>query len=247
MAELRQAQLQLAAHLRDPARAEPPPGVEERRLQVYRDLVFNNIEGFLRKGFPVLHSLYSADSWRALVRDFIREHPSRSPYFLEISQEFLAWLMQSRAPAPGDPPFMRELAHYEWVELALDVAEDELPPAVDAPADPGQARLLLSPLAWLLAYAWPVHLIGPACQPAEAGEPVYLLVWRDRALKVAFMVLNPVAARLLELCRDEPGRAADTLLAQLATEMAQPLESLREAGLRQLSEFIQRDIVLVEG
>src|SRR3546814_5838583 len=73
-------------------------------------------------------------------------------------------------------PWLRELAHYEWAELALQISEatrEDI--AHDARGDPGsspgQALLagcpLPSPLAWPLAYAWPVHRIGPDHQPLE--------------------------------------------------------------------------------
>ena len=64
------------------------------------------------------------------------------------------------------PPFAQELAHYEWVELALDVAEDEAP-VYEAGADLLAGAPVLSPLARPLAYTWPVHRLGAAYQPAE--------------------------------------------------------------------------------
>lgn len=245
MPELREAQRQWARHLRDPQSHAGPAGVETRRLQVYRDLVFNNIEGFLRSGFPVLHSLHSPPRWRNLVREFIRSHVSHSPYFLEISQEFLAFLMQEYQPDAEDPPFLLELAHYEWVELALDVATDELPaPRAPVGDDLLDNRLTLSPLAWLLSYRYPVHLIGPGCQPDAPGEPVYLLVWRNRACEVAFMVLNAATARMLELLRDRPDLGPRGVLMQVATEIGQPPEGVLHAGSRQLADLLGRDILV---
>ena len=41
---LRIQQFALARHLRDPARHAPPPGVEPRRLLVYREVFFGAIE-----------------------------------------------------------------------------------------------------------------------------------------------------------------------------------------------------------
>ena len=83
---MRDSQLTMARYLRDPAGNPPPEGVEERRLKVYEDLVYNNIEGFISGGFPVLRSLYADADWHGLVRLFIDQHRCRSPYFLEISQ-----------------------------------------------------------------------------------------------------------------------------------------------------------------
>ena len=121
---LRKAQLEMAGFLRDPAGSHPPEGIEARRLQVYRDLVYRNIEGFISSAFPVLRSLYSDDDWEGLVREFIQTHRCETPLFLRISEEFLAFL--SALDPQRLRPFEAELAHYEWLELAVDVAEAAL-------------------------------------------------------------------------------------------------------------------------
>ena len=114
----------MARYLRNPEGETPPAGVEARRLKIYEELVYNNIENFINTGVPVLRSLYEKEDWRELVRAFMQQHRCHSPYFLEISQEFLQFLMQDHVRRPCDPPFMTELAHYEWVELALDVSQE---------------------------------------------------------------------------------------------------------------------------
>ena len=44
-----------------------------------------------------------------------------------------------------------------------------------------------SPLAWPLAYTWPVHRIGPDFQPdAPPSDPTLLLLRRDAAGDVHF-------------------------------------------------------------
>ena len=239
---LRDSQLQMARYLRDPEQA-PAPEVEERRLKIYRDLVFNNVEGFISGGFPVLRSLYSEEDWVGLVRSFMHVHRCQSPYFLEISQEFIRYLSGEHGLRECDPPFITELAHYEWVELALDVAEEELPER-QALADPGNTILSLSPLAWVLAYQYPVHLIGPGFQPREAGEPTYLAVYRDRADQVQFMELNAATARLLELHRDNTGATADSLVAQLAGEMGADVDSIHGFAMEQLQLFLDKSILV---
>ena len=242
-ASLKDSQLAMARFLRNPKNVAPPAGVEERRLKVYQDLIYNNVEGFISGGFPVLRSLYDDDAWHELVRSFIDGHRCQSPYFLEISQEFIGFLLQEHQPRPCDPPFMAELAHYEWVELALDIAEEELPPdsgtfsVLDSP-------LTLSPLAWVLSYQYPVHMIGPSFQPAEAAEPLFLVVYRNREDKVQFMALNGPTARLLELVRDGERATGAESLRQLAAEMGMEEESVVAFGSVQLEEMAGLDIVL---
>ena len=91
----------------------------------HRELFYNNVEGFISSGFPVLRELLDDKTWHAMVRDFFSRHRCKTPYFLEISAEFLDYLENERDTS-DDPPFIKELAHYEWAELALTVAEQEI-------------------------------------------------------------------------------------------------------------------------
>ncbi len=241
---LKDSQLTMARYLRDPQRQPAPAGVEPRRLQIYQDLVYNNIEGFISGGFPVLRSLYQDSDWHQLVRTFIEGHRCHTPYFLEISQEFLQFLMQDYSPRDCDPPFMVELAHYEWVELALDVSQEVLPAAV-AVDDMLATVLQLSPLAWLLSYQFPVHRIGPGFRPAEAVEPTYLVVYRDREDTVRFMELNAATARLVEIIRDNSTATAVELLVELAGELGMAEESILAYGAEQLQQLSAQSVVLV--
>ena len=240
---LQEAQLEMAQFLRDPEGRNPPQGVEARRLQVYRDLVYNNIAGFINSAFPVLHSLYEEEAWAALIREFILKHRCSTPIFLEISQEFLSFL-SARTP-PALRPFEAELAHYEWLELAVDVAEGE-PAEVYAGAAPQGCIASLALTAQVGAYQYPVHRIGPSFQPPE---PVpggsFLMVYRDRENRVQFMELSAGSARLLHelvltaddsLSEKSPETVQD-LLVRLAREWSMEAQTLLDFGLTQLLEF----------
>jgi len=246
MDALKNAQSTMASFLRDPVSNPPPEGVEDRRLKVYQELVYNNIEGFISGGFPVLRSLYGDDDWHAMVRTFIDGHRCQSPYFLEISQEFLAYLMDRHEARPCDPPFLLELAHYEWVEMALDVSQEQLPmlqPVDDLPS----RRLALSPLAWPLHYQFPVHRIGPSFQPADPGEGTFLVVYRNQEDAVKFMEINAPTARLLELLGPGEGAVLGDVLTQLAVEMGLEQAAVLDFGAQQVSELVAKSVVLVTG
>lgn len=243
MAEL---QRQLAAALRA---AEAPllAQVDPRRLAVYRELVRANIDGLLQRNFPVLRRIASVEQWEHWVRAFLLEHEARSPYFLEIGREFVDWLQQRQA-SPDDPPFLAELAHYEWVELALAVDPAELPPAV-IPIQPLAAGLALSPLAWPLEYRWPVHQIGPGTHPASLpAEPTRLLAYRDRSGDVRFMALTSATAALLTLLADQPGQSGRALLEELAVAAGySDPGALVDYGEPLLRQLIAADVILAKG
>ncbi len=218
MAEtLRQQQFELAAHLRDPVAHAPPAGLEDRRLSIYRELFFNNIEGLLSGNFPVIRKTLGEQRWRPLVREFYARHRSRTPLFAEIGREFIRFLQERAEHGTDDPAWLAELAHYEWVELGLQIADDELP-AHDANGDLLAGIPVLSPLAWSLAYVWPVQHIGPDYQPEAPPEaPTLLLVRRDAQYDIRFAEISPLVYRLIEILRagERSGRLA---LEQLAGE-----------------------------
>ena len=240
-------QREFAAHMRDPANVAPPGKIEDRRLQIYRDLIYNNIEGFLSSGFPIIRSLYSDERWHQIVRDFICRHQSQSPYFLQISEEFLGYIESEFQPLASDPPFLLELARYEWCELALYVDEHELP-LVDknAPHRLLESIVYLSPLAWRQLYTFPVHKIGPGFQPQQPDEqPTSLVVYRNRRDRVEFMETNLVTARLLELCDGNNDHTGEQLLAKIARELAHPQpETVIDGGRQTLTQLFELDILL---
>ncbi len=244
---LARIQQRFAAHLRNPAKHAAPGDVEDRRMAIYRRLFYRNIHNFLSNNFPVLRSLYQDRDWDVLVREFYEEHRSRTPLFPEIPREFLQYLQEERGERPDDPPFMLELAHYEWVELAVDLDEHEID---DIPADPGGDLLdgipVLSPLAWPVSYRYPVHRIRPEFQPQEPpAEATHLLVYRNRADQVKFMQLNAVSALLVQAMKEDDGAAGLELLKRVAETLQHPDPDVVVAGGRQLLEdFRDRDIVL---
>lgn len=244
---LEELQRQLAAHLRDPAHVPAPPGIEERRLAVYRELFINNVSGLLAGTFPVLQAILGPQRWPALVRDFYRSHHCRTPLFLEVAREFLDYLAEERAAVPGDPPFLYELAHYEWVELALAIDEQDL---AEVPADRDGDLLCAvpvpSPLAWPLAYRYPVHQLSPAFQPTEPpDEPSFYIARRGRDDRVGFLHVNAVTLRLLERLQQDPDLTGAAHLDALADELPQlDRAAVLAGGAAALREFLDAEVVL---
>ena len=219
-ATLRAQQFALAGHVRDPVRNPPPPGIEDRRLAVYRELFFNSIAGLLSGNFPVIRQTLGEAAWVALVREFYAGYRCQTPLFTEIGREFVRFL-ELRGSDP-ETPWLHELAHYEWVELALQIAEDTQPPH-DPDGDLLAGRPVCSPLAWALAYAWPVQRIGPAFRPSEpSATPTLLLVRRDAAGDVQFSELSPLVYRLLALLDAGEHGSGRAVLESLSVEAAAP-------------------------
>ncbi|MCW8924034.1 MAG: putative DNA-binding domain-containing protein [Gammaproteobacteria bacterium] len=246
-ANLKEIQYAFTAHLRDPENNPAPEGIEDRRMGIYRDLLYNNVEGFVSKVFPVMRSIYNDETWHEMVRDFFSRHQSQSPYFLEISQEFLSYLQHERDPRPEDPAGLLELAHYEWVELALNVSDETITlDGIDANGDLLAGHPVLSPLAWSLVYQFPVHKMGPDHLPADAPEQAsYLVVYRNRNDEVKFMEINPVTARLIGLIKHDKTLSGQQALKQISQEMQHPNpEVVINGGLCALTELQSCGVIL---
>ena len=245
----KKTQYNFAAHLQDPEKNPAPADIEDRRMKIYRELIYNNIESFLSNGFPILRSLLDETSWHEMVRDFIRSHTSQTPYFLEISQEFLRYLQEERGQeergsVAGDLPFMLELAHYEWVELALDVSPEEFDPEVRTEGDLLAGVPVVSPLAWRLSYQYPVHMIGPDFQPQHPPEqPTFLVVYRNRQQEVKFLEVNAVTTRLLQLF-EQQHLTGEQALEVIASEMQHPDPAhVIESGRATLQQLLNLGII----
>ncbi len=237
----KQVQYAFTRHIRDPEHAPAPADIEPRRMKIYNELFFNNLATLLAGTYPVLHAVLGPERWAALIRDFMVRHQAHTPLFPEVPQELLRFLQDTRwaegVPDSRDPPFMLELAHYEWVELALQVADESLDHSSDGMGIDPEGDLLegipvVSPLAWPLAYAYPVHTLGPDHQPsAPPLQPTFLVVYRRRDDEVKFMAINAVTARLLELAAAEGNPATgQALLERIAVELGHPEPAQVVAG-----------------
>ena len=238
-------QYAFAAHLRDPEHQPAPDDVPERRAAVYRELLYNNIEGFISQGFPVLREITSDDDWHAMVRDFFARHSAQTPYFKEIPKEFLSYLEHGRKQF-SDPPYLLELAHYEWIELDLEISEAEPDfDRIDCDGDLLADRPVLTPLLHTLSYDYPVHRIGPAFIP-DQPEQCFLAAWRradDNGIH--FIELNPVTLRLLQLLEQGWPDSGLALLQHIAAELQHPTpQAVIEGGHQILLDLHSREIIL---
>jgi hypothetical protein len=246
--KFQQQQYAFAAHIRDPQKAPAPDGIEDRRMAIYRELFFNNLKSLLSNMFPVLKKLHTDQHWRRLVRKFMQQHQAHTPYFLQLPAEFLDFLQNEYEPEPDDFPFLVELAHYEYIELALSVSEESNDmEGIDAEGDLLAGIPVKSALAWAFAYQYPVHRISSDFLPdAPAAQPVYLAVYRSSDDQVGFLELNAVTAGLLNAIEEnEPGLTGEELLRKLAADIGySDVDAFVEHGASALGEMRSLEILI---
>jgi hypothetical protein len=245
--EFQEKQYAFAAHIRDPQHVPAPEGVEDRRMAIYRELFFNNLRSLLSGTYPVLKKLHADDKWRRLIRQFMQKHQAQTPYFLELPAEFLNFLQTEYELEDDDFPFLVELAHYEYIELALSVSDASNDMQnIDPDGDLLSGVPVKSALAWVYGYQYPVHRISADFQPATPeDQPVYLAVYRGSNDKVGFLELNPVTAGLLHAIEEnEAGKSGEALLREFAATINYPnVDAFIQHGIDTLQEMRTLEIL----
>lgn len=240
-------QYAFAAHIRDPQHVAAPEGIESRRIAIYRNLFFNNLFSLLATFFPVMRKIHSKDQWGRFVRGFMRHHKAETPYFLQLPEEFLAYLQNEFTAADEDYPFLLELAHYEYAELELAVSEKENDlHGIDPNGDLLSGIPVKSALSHAYAYRYAVHRIAPDFLPDEPeAQPVYLALYRDSDDSVGFLELNAVTAALLDTIEFNPdNKNGEALLRALAAKINYPdADALVVHGANVLREMRQLEIL----
>ncbi|MBD3610143.1 MAG: putative DNA-binding domain-containing protein, partial [Gammaproteobacteria bacterium] len=184
-------QYQFSAFIRDPDNNPIPSGIESRRMKIYSELFYNNVEDFMAGNFPVLRELFNDHDWHKMIRDYFSHHKARTPLFPEMAREFLQYLENERKEE-SDYPFLLELAHYEWAESAILLADEEQDKKhINTNGDLLNELPVLSSMAWLLSYHYPVHEISTHFIPTESAD-THLLIYRDDEYQVRFIQLNPI-------------------------------------------------------
>lgn len=242
-ANFQKMQKQITAYLRDPDNAPLPADLDPERLSLYKDLVFNNLDSILQSTFPVTHDILNEDLWHNLIRDFLKNHQAHTPLFHKIPEEFLYYLEHERDNSL-DPPYLYELMHYEWVELAVELLDVPPPNVINAETDLLKGKPIISPLAWILQYNYPVHKIGPNFLPSKK-EATFLIVYRNAEDEVQFTEINMITAKLLELIKHDPDITGLKALEKIAKELQHPQpEMVITEGLKILEDLQQQEIIL---
>ena len=248
MSELFQLQKAFTEHLRNPEVVPVPQGLDPRRVGIYSELIFNNLSALLSEFFPVIKSILDDNQWHQLVRDFFISHQAETPYFPKVAEEFVHYL-SGRQHTGGDPGFLLELAHYEWVELHLFTHEAEPPDEPIAVEDLPSVPIRLSAVAEVLAYHYPVHRIRVDFQPeAPDPQPTYLLVFRNTEESIRFFEIQPFTFQFLEALQEKPGLIANQWLNDVATDLNVPdAETFVQNGLAMLKQFNEQCVFAVNG
>lgn len=236
---------QFLAHLRNPVQQAVPVGFAPQGVALYADLLYNKLNESLELCFPVTQQLLGETAWQQLLKAFIAQHRCLSPYYRQIPDEFIAYL-QMEWVNNNNAPYLLELAHFEWIELILAIADAESVTAFDGVVNDWlNCRPVFAPVLQLLHYAYPVQRINLAYQPMTPPEQTtHILGFRDRDDVVQFIELNPATTRLVDILQTGDC-TVQTAIEQVAGELQHPEPSaLFNFGIAALTDLMQQGAIL---
>jgi hypothetical protein len=247
MASLQELQLDFSRMIRTRGDAPEFSDIDARRLKVYKDLFYNNIESLLRQNFPVMVRILGDEHWHELIDKFWQRHRCQTPYFSKIGEEFIRWLLHQNTKIQAEYPFLSELAHYELMEVVISTADIQIPAELTAGSEQlrKETTLVINPVSELLHYHYPVFRVSPEYLPrTAAADPCHILIYRKRDHQVKFIQLSPASVILIEMLKTQ-ARSLSDLVA--ATEHSMNVESgsLASHIEEQVKEFIEKEVILI--
>ena len=193
------------------------------RLQIYRNIVFNNHAAALRTAYPVVLRLVGEAFFESAAARYLRDCPTRSGNLQDYGASFPEFLAQ--LPQAAGLDYLPDVARLEWARQDSYLAAAAEPISVTALAavtEPDCLRLQLHPSVRLLSSMHAVLDIWQFCQQSTtehlelSGKPQRVLVWRDatqiamqevdagcHALVAALLLGTPLAAAHEDALRAE--------------------------------------------
>ncbi len=249
LASLAQYQQAFSAYLRDPSQQARPANTSARGMQVYQEIVFNNVFNVISACFPVAQKVMGKRAWLKLLRGFLRDHSANTPLFHQIPLEFLSYLSSATLADANLPPYLSSLCHYEWIELKVAIMPD-----LEAGSQFAQQKIcrasdllnyqpVLNASLQLLSYPYAVHKISARHKP-KSPQASYLAVFRDATGQVQFIELNGLSHDLLTMLTSHnmTGKEAIKLMAERLNHLS--ADAVQQFGGELLQRLAQQGLIV---
>ena len=210
------------------------PGTRQSGLNQYRRLIRNNIHNAMEQAFPIAFTVLTEAQWDILIDDFHALHPAATPQVWRLPEEFYTFVEAHRYNEKFSLPFLNDLLHFEWIEIAVHTMKDAAPAVCRKEGNPLEDVIVVHPEHRMIRLKYPVHLYSAEKAASHEGD-YFLLTFRTRDFDVRFADLPPLHAFCFEqILQGKTG-------AELLKEVEQPSgQMLNTMELKQnILEFIQ--------
>lgn len=197
---------QVNTHIAPSARLRPA-----QQLAIYQRGYYARLLQCMQGQYKALCHALGTELFNDFAREYLREHPSRSPTLAVLGENFPAWLHRNRPDAQAQDKerwidLMVDLADFEWTLYSLFDA-----PGAEETGDALQgANLRLQPCVRLRHYRYPVSLYYQQVAGGEApelpGEQECWFALVRTNYRTGIFSLRPVQHHLLTMLQDDGDR-----------------------------------------
>ena len=169
-------------------------GIDDSRLNIYRQTIFHSLHNALSTSYPVIGKLVGAEFFRFLAKQYIQHYPSVSGDLNRYGDVFFQ-LLQS-LPETAELPYLADVAKLEWSVQLAENSRDHTPFPIEkliavAPEHYPDLQFFLHPSVNLLSSLYPIADIWQANQrdgdgvvELYTGEYYYLIYRVDYQVTV---------------------------------------------------------------
>lgn len=186
-------------------------GASIEGMKTYQRLVFSNIQNTLEKAYPITKELLKKDEWEGLTRDFFAAYPIKSPHLWEMPKDLYLFVKEEGHPLEHAFPFLEDLLHFEWLEIAFFIMPDHPCQEVNSTGHLVEDPLVLNPEHRIVSFAYPVFRQNIRGCIENKGN-YFLLVYRThKAKEVRYFELSPLHVVLWEKVKEEGLTVAEAI------------------------------------
>ena len=180
------------------------PGVKEKNVGRYRNLIYSIIDDSLQSAFPLTFDLLEKQEWDKMVDDFFSSHPCQSPFVWKMPKELLGYLEESNSSLQQKYPQLKDLLLLEWYEVEIYMMEDKEPETFSTKGRLSTDKLVLNPELAIIPLAYPVHLKNASNITTEDAGQYFVCLHREpKTGKVQFTDIKYPHLELLEKLGNE--------------------------------------------
>lgn len=155
------------------------PGVKEKNIGRYRNLIYGIIDDSLQSAFPLTYNLLEKQEWDTMVDDFFSSHHCQSPFVWKMPKELLGYLEESKSSLLQKHPQLKDLLLLEWYEVEIYMMEDKEPEAHSTTGTLSTDKLILNPELAIIPLTYPVHLKNASTITAEDSGQYFVCLHRE--------------------------------------------------------------------
>ncbi|VAW30284.1 hypothetical protein MNBD_BACTEROID07-1579 [hydrothermal vent metagenome] len=173
------------------------PGTRQKGLDQYRRLIRNNIHNAMEQAFPIAYTVLKETQWNTLIDDFHANHPAATPQVWKLPEEFYTFAEANHYDEKFSLPFLNDLLHFEWIEIAVHTMADKTTDAFSKDGNPLTDKIVVHPEYRMIQLNYPVHLYAAEEALSHKGD-YFLLTFRTRDFDVRFVDLPMLHAYCFE-------------------------------------------------